>query len=128
MPNTGITDIPSKHSVAESIDAIEAAVRGRGFLVFARIDFSGDAARAGLTMRPMQALIFGQPKGGTPLLVASPRAGLDLPLKALAWEDESGKVWVSMNTPAYLTERHGLSDALVANVAGAPGLVAKALG
>jgi uncharacterized protein (DUF302 family) len=77
-------------------------------------------------MPPMQMLLFGNPKGGTPLLVAAPRAGLDLPLKALAWEESDGTVWVSMNAPEYLEARHGLSHELVANIAGARALVEKA--
>jgi len=113
----GIVDIESKHSVAETIDRLLDLCKSKGLLVFARIDFAGDAARAGLKMRPMEALLFGNPKAGTALLVAAPRAGLDLPLRALAWEDEGGTVWVSMNAPRYVVERHGLAEALIANLA-----------
>jgi uncharacterized protein (DUF302 family) len=95
-------------------------------LVFARIDFGADAERAGLSMRPMQALLFGNPKAGTPLLIASPRAGLDLPLKALAWEDADGAVWLSSNTPDYLQARHALAEGLIANIAGARALIEQA--
>jgi uncharacterized protein (DUF302 family) len=124
--DTGIVDIRSHHSVAETIDRLDALVKARGMLVFARIDFAGDAARAELAMRPMQALLFGNPKGGTPLLVASPRAGLDLPLRALAWEEADGVVWVSMNAPEYIGSRHGLAQDLVQRIAGARALVEEA--
>ncbi len=95
-------------------------------IVFARIDFSGDAQRAGLALRPMQMVLFGQSKAGTLLLLASPRAGLDLPLKALAWEDADGRVWLSANAPEYVLARHGLPDALIANIAGARALLEQA--
>jgi uncharacterized protein (DUF302 family) len=94
--------------------------------VFARIDFAGDADRAGLALGPMQALLFGNPRAGTPLLVSSPRAGLDLPLKALAWEDAEGHVWVSFNTPEYLATRHALTLDVVAGIAGARAIVEQA--
>jgi len=84
---SGIVRIASQHSVAATVERLEAALRERAILIFARIDFSGDAGRAGLTMRPEQLLIFGNPKGGTPLMQAAPSVGLDLPLKALVWED-----------------------------------------
>lgn len=121
MPNAsqGTFDLRSQHSVAETIDRLEALARARGILVFARIDFSGDARRAGLTMRAMQALLFGNPKAGTPLLVAGPRSGLNLPLRALAWEDAAGAVWLSSNTPEYVVARHGLPVELAANLAAA---------
>ncbi len=124
----GIIDVLSRHSVVETLDRIESLARSHGMLVFARIDFAGDAGRAGLTMRPMQALLFGNPIAGTPLLVASPRAGLDLPLKALAWEDAEGRVWVSLNAPEYLAVRHALPAELVASIAGARTLVEQATG
>jgi uncharacterized protein (DUF302 family) len=111
-------DLKSPRSVAETINHLESIVRARGLTVFARIDFSGDAAAAGLSMRPMQMLMFGNPKAGTPLLQASPRAGLDLPLKALAWQDASGATWLSFNTASYIGTRHALSPELVANIAG----------
>jgi ParB-like chromosome segregation protein Spo0J len=94
--------------------------------MLAQVEDDGDAARAGLTMRPMQALLFGSPKAGTPLLVASPRTGLDLPLKALAWEADDGAVRVSINTPEYLGSRHGLSGDLLQRITGAPALVEEA--
>jgi uncharacterized protein (DUF302 family) len=126
--SSGTFDLPSAHSVPETLNRLESFAKAAGLTVFTRIDFSADAQRAGVSMRPMQMLLFGNPKAGTPLLVASPRVGLDLPLKALAWEDENGAVWVSANAPEYLAERHALPPALIANIAGARGLLAKAAG
>jgi uncharacterized protein (DUF302 family) len=126
QPSAGTFDIRSFHSVPETLNRLVSIAKNAGLGVFARIDFSGDAQRAGLSIRPMQMLLFGNPKAGTPLLVASPRSGLDLPLKALAWEDETGAVWVSSNTPEYIQERHALPSDLVAKIAGARGLIAKA--
>ncbi len=114
----GVVDLLSPRPVAETIDRLESMARARGLEIFARIDFSGDAAAAGLSMRPMQMLLFGNPRSGTPLLQASPRAGLDLPLKALAWQDAAGATWLSFNAASYIGTRHGLSPELVANIAG----------
>jgi uncharacterized protein (DUF302 family) len=118
MTTAGVVDLRSRRSVAEMMDHLESLVRARGLKVFARIDYSGDAATAGLSMRPMQMLVFGNPKSGTPLLQASPRSGLDLPLKALAWQDVDGATWLSFNAASYIGTRHGLSAELVANIAG----------
>jgi uncharacterized protein (DUF302 family) len=115
--NPGIVRIRSQHSVAVTADRIESLLKERGILLFARIDFSGDAARAGLTMRPEQLLIFGNPKAGTPLMVAEPTAGLDLPLKALIWEDADSHAWIAYNDPLYVVQRHGLAPALSASLA-----------
>jgi uncharacterized protein (DUF302 family) len=123
MQSTGTVDVRSRHSVRETIDRLESLVKTRGLTVFARIDFSGDAERAGLAMRPMQMLLFGNPKAGTPLLLASPRSGLDLPLRALAWEDAGGVVRVSSNSPDYLASRHGLTAELIARIAGVGALI-----
>ena len=113
----GIIRLRSAYPVAETLDRLEAALKQRAVMVFARIDFSGDAARAGLSLRPEQLLIFGNPKGGTPLMAAQPSVGLDLPLKALAWEDVDGQVWVAYNDPRYIVQRHGVAAALAANLA-----------
>jgi uncharacterized protein (DUF302 family) len=121
--DTGLVNVPSKYSVPETLDRLEALVKKQGLTVFARIDFSGDAGKAGLTMKPSQLLIFGNPKAGTPLMVASPTIAIDLPLKALAWEDANGNVWLSYNKPEYLRERHGLPDELVKNISGIKELV-----
>jgi uncharacterized protein (DUF302 family) len=124
----GIIRIPSRHNVAKTMERLQTLLKERGIMVFAHIDFSGDAARAGLTMRPEQMLIFGNPKAGTPLMVESPVAGLDLPLKALAWEDTEGKSWIAYNDPQYIVRRHGLSPALAANLAAAVPIVVLASG
>jgi len=124
----GILDVRSHHSVPETIARLESQAVAHGLTIFARIDFSGDAAGVGLSMRPMQMLIFGNPRAGTPLLVAAPRTGLDLPLKALAWADESGGVWISCNSPDYLLARHGFPQPLTANIAGIVRLIEMAAG
>jgi uncharacterized protein (DUF302 family) len=119
----GIANVTSEHSVPETLDRLESLAKTKGLTIFARIDFSGDAARNGLEMRPTQLLIFGNPKAGTSLMIASPSVALDLPLKALAWEDASGKVWVSYNTPEYLGARHAVPEALLRKIAGIKMLV-----
>jgi uncharacterized protein (DUF302 family) len=123
----GIIDIPSPYSVPETLARLESILKEKGVTVFARIDHSGEAEKAGLKMRPTQLLIFGSPKGGTPVMIAAPSAAIDLPLKALAWEDESGKVWLSYNTPEYLQQRHGFTADLVKNLAAASTLIQKAV-
>ena len=125
--DNGLINIPSKYTVRETLDRLESIVKKQGLTVFARIDFSGDAEKAGLHMKPSQLLIFGNPKAGTPLMVASPTIAIDLPLKALAWEDSNGKVWLSYNQPEYLKKRHGLPDELVKNISGIKVLVEKAV-
>jgi uncharacterized protein (DUF302 family) len=122
----GVVNVASNHSVPESIDRLESLVNSKQLTVFARIDFSGDAAKAGLTMPPTQMLIFGNPKSGTPLMLAAPSVALDLPLKALAWQDSNGQVWLSYNAPEYLRDRHGVPDALLPNIAGIKALVEQA--
>jgi uncharacterized protein (DUF302 family) len=99
---------PSKYSVTETIDRIEKAVAAKGMRVFARIDHSGEAKKVGLDMKPTELLIFGNPKGGTAFMVAKPTAAIDLPMKALAWEDQDGQVWLTYNSPELLHERHGV--------------------
>ena len=124
--DNGVVNVASDHSVSESIDRLESIVNSKQLTVFARIDFSGDAAKAGLTMPPTRMLIFGSPKAGTPLMLAAPSVALDLPLKALAWQDASGQVWLSYNAPEYLQSRHGVPDALLPNIAGIKVLVEQA--
>jgi len=119
----GMVHVPSKYSVEETCQRLESLVKSRGLTVFALIDFSGDAARVGLRMRTTQLLIFGNPKSGTPLMIASPSIALDLPLKALAWEDAQGKVWLSYNAAEYLKERHRLRDELLKNISGVGALI-----
>jgi uncharacterized protein (DUF302 family) len=123
----GILDIPSNHSVDETVEKLEGILKAKGVTLFALIDHSGEAAKVGMTMRPTKLLIFGSPKAGTPLRLASPSIAIDFPLKILVWEDRSGKVWVSYNTPEYLRERHGVPPDLVQNIAVVEALAAKAV-
>jgi len=123
----GIIDVPSHYPVPETVARLEWILKEKGLAVFALIDHGGEAEKAGLTMRPTQLLIFGSPKGGTPLMVAAPSLAIDLPLKALAWQDEQGKVWLSYNSPEYLQERHGFPADLLKNIAGIGALVQKAV-
>jgi uncharacterized protein (DUF302 family) len=115
--SSGVVVLTSHHSVDQTIDRLESLLKEKGVLIFARIDFSSDAMRAGLDMRPEQLLIFGNPKGGTPLMQAVPTVGLDLPLKALVWEDAEGKTWLAYNDPQYIVQRHALESGLSANLA-----------
>jgi uncharacterized protein (DUF302 family) len=114
---TGIVEIPSNHSVDQTVQKLEDILKAKGVQLFAMVDHSGEAQRAGLKMRPTKLLIFGSPKAGTPLMLAAPSSAIDLPLKILVGEDENGKVWVSYNSPSYLKERHGLPQELVQNIA-----------
>jgi len=124
---SGMVDVPSRYSVPETLVRLEAILKEKGLTVFARVDHSGEAKKAGLEMRPTQLLIFGSPKGGTPLMVAAPSLAIDLPLKALAWQDAQGKVWLSYNSPEYLQQRHGIPADLLKNIAGVGALVQKAV-
>ncbi len=116
--NNGIVHLGSPYSVPETLLRLESAVKSKGLAIFCRVDHSGEAEKAGLKMNPTQLLIFGSPQAGTPLMVASPTLAIDLPLKALVWEDAGGKVWVSYNSPEYLKERHNIPEELVKNIAG----------
>ena len=113
----GIVDVPSSHSVDQTVQKLQDILRTRGITLFALIDHSGEAEKAGMKMRPTKLLIFGSPKAGTPLMLAAPSIALDLPLKILVWEDAQGKVWLSYNSPDYLEHRHGLPQDLVRNIA-----------
>src|SRR6516225_11124968 len=113
----GIVTIPSHHSVDEAVDKLKTILQSKGVTLFALVDHSGEAEKVGLKIPPTKLLIFGSPKAGTPLMLASPRIAIDLPLKILIWEDSGGKVWVSYNSPAYLQERHGLPPELIQNIA-----------
>jgi uncharacterized protein (DUF302 family) len=124
---SGMIDMPSRYSVPDTLARLEAILKEKGITVFDLIDHSGEAEKAGLAMRPTQLLIFGSPKGGTPLMVAAPRLAIDLPLKALAWQDGQGKVWLSYNSPEYLRERHGFPAELLKNIAGIAALVQEAV-
>jgi uncharacterized protein (DUF302 family) len=124
---SGIIDVPSRYSVPETLARLQSILKEKGLTVFALIDHSGEAEKAGLTMRPTQLLIFGSPKSGTPLMVAAPSLAIDLPLKALAWQDQQGQVWLSYNSPDYLRERHGFPAVLLKNITGIAALVEKAV-
>ena len=122
----GIVDKPSNHSVDQTVEKLETILQSKGVTLFALVDHSGEAEKVGMKMRPTKLLIFGNPKGGTPLMLAAPSVAIDLPLKILVWEDGSGKVWVSHNSPEYLKERHGLPEDLLQNIAVVEILAAKA--
>src|SRR5271169_2228995 len=123
----GLVQVPSHCSVDETIKRLQGAFTGKGLQVFAVIDHSGEAEKVGLKMRPTKLLIFGSPKGGTPLMVAAPSLAIDLPMKALVAEDAEGEVWVTYNSPEYLQERHGVPEDLIKNLAGAGVLIEKAV-
>jgi len=125
--DNGIISKPSKYSVAETIDRLEAVFKAKGIKIFARIDQKAEAENAGLTLLPTQLLIFGNPKAGTPLMVAAPLSAIDLPLKALAWEDGEGSIWLSYNAPSYLKQRFLFCDELIKNIAGIEPLIDQAL-
>jgi uncharacterized protein (DUF302 family) len=108
MESNGLVTVASKFSVRETIDRLVAAINSAGLLVFARIDHAEGAVHVGMELRPTELLIFGHPRGGTPLMQDKQTAGIDLPVKALAWEDEEGKVWLTYNKAAWLTIRHNL--------------------
>lgn len=109
LEESGIISLMSRYSVAESAERIMAALRAKGVTIFAVIDQSVEAEKVGLALRPTRLIIFGDPKAGTPLMEAAPSLAIDLPLKALIWEDAGGKVRVSYNSPRYLQRRHGLA-------------------
>ncbi|WP_103380076.1 DUF302 domain-containing protein [Pseudonocardia dioxanivorans] len=106
----GLAAVPSPYPVAETVDRLAAAVEAAGLTVLARIDHAAAAASAGLPLRPTVLLLFGRPQGGTPLMQEHQTAGIDLPLKALAWEDEAGTVWLGWNEPSWIAARHGLTE------------------
>ena len=116
-PDNGMVHLSSPYSVPETLKKLVAVLQSRGLTVFARIDHSGEAEKVGMKMHPTQLIVFGSPKAGTPLMVASPTLAIDLPLKALVWEDAGGKVWLSYNTAEYLKQRHNIPDDLVKNIA-----------
>lgn len=122
----GIIDIPSNHSVDQTVDKLKGILESKGVTLFALVDHSGEAAKAGLKMPPTKLLIFGSPKAGTPVMLAAPSIAIDLPLKALVWEDSQGKVWISLNSTAYLQQRHNVPSELLPNIAVVETLAAKA--
>ena len=122
----GIVKIPSHHSVDETVDKLKTILNSKGVTLFALVDHSGEAEKVGLKMPPTKLLIFGNPKAGTPVMLAAPSAAIDLPLKILVAEDAQGKVWISYNSAEYLKERHGLPDNLLPNIAVVQALAAVA--
>jgi len=122
----GLIDIPSNHSVDETVTKLEGILQAKGITLFALVDHSGEAAKAGMKMRPTKLLIFGNPRAGTPVMLAAPSSAIDLPLKILVWEDDQGKVWITYNSPSYLQERHNLRSELLPNIAVIETLAAKA--
>jgi len=116
-PDNGIVTVPSHHSVDQTVAKLEGILQAKGVKLFALVDHGGEAKMVGVQMRPTKLLIFGNPKAGTPLMIASPSIAIDLPFKALVWEEADAKVWISYNAPAYLQARHGLPQQLVPTLA-----------
>jgi uncharacterized protein (DUF302 family) len=112
----GIISIPSNHSVDDTTAKLKSILDAKGVTIFALVDHSGEAQKAGFTMRPTKLFIFGNPKGGTPVMLAAPTSAIDLPLKLLIWEDAQGKVWISYNALPYLQQRHSIPPDVLANL------------
>lgn len=106
----GLIALKSTHDPKETMNRLEAAAKAKGLTVFARIDHAAGAAKVGKTLRPTELLIFGNPQGGTPLMECAQSVGIDLPLKALVWQDEQSQVWLGYNDPAWIAKRHGVAD------------------
>jgi uncharacterized protein (DUF302 family) len=123
----GIISKASKYSVPETLDRVDALLQSKGIKIFVRVDHSGEAEQVGLKMLPTQLLIFGNPKGGTPIMLAAPTSAIDLPIKALAWQDADGKVWLSYNDPEYIKERFALTDDEIKTIVGIGPLIEQAL-
>jgi uncharacterized protein (DUF302 family) len=124
--SNGVTKIPTNHSVDETVTTLKSLLQSNSIMLFAIIDHSGEAEKAGLKMPNTKLLIFGNPKGGTPLMLAAPASAIDLPLKILVSEDSQGQVWLAYNTPAYLQHRHGFPEDLTKNIAAVETLAVKA--
>jgi uncharacterized protein (DUF302 family) len=122
----GIASKPSAHTVDETVAKLKGLLDAKGVTLFTIIDHSGEAAKVGMKMRPTKLVIFGNPKGGTPVMIAAPSIALDLPLKILVWEDAEGKVWCTYNEPEYLQARHHVPQDLVANISAAEPFATKA--
>jgi uncharacterized protein (DUF302 family) len=123
----GLVVVASKYSVDDTVSRLQAAFREKGMQIFAVIDHSGEAEKVGMKMPPTKVVIFGSPRGGTPLMLATPSLAIDLPLKVLVAEDANGKVTITYNDPEYLRERHGVPADLIKNLAGAGALITKAV-
>ena len=124
MDENGLVTVRSPYTAMETLRRLEAAVKLKGMTVFAHIDHAAAAAETGLALRATDLLIFGSPKGGTPLMEAAQTIGIDLPLKALLWQDSEGTTWISYNDPAWLARRHGLPSALQPQVEAMAGALA----
>ncbi|HEX3472756.1 MAG TPA: DUF302 domain-containing protein [Silvibacterium sp.] len=122
----GIVEVASNHPVDETVEKLKGILQAKGITLFALVDHSGEAKKAGMTMCPTKLLIFGSPKAGTPLMLAAPSIAIDLPLKILVAEDDHGKVWISYNSPEHLQERHNVPKDLLQNIAVVAALAAKA--
>src|ERR1700746_2664522 len=116
MAIDGLTTVPSSFGAKETMDRLEAEVKAKGLTVFARVDHAAGAAAVGLALRPTELLIFGNAHGGTPPMEADQTAGIDLPLKALVYQDAAGQVWLAYNNPGWVAQRHGLGAGVAANV------------
>ena len=124
--DNGIIDKLGSHSVDHTVEKLKSILQAKGITLFAVIDHSGEAEKVGMKMPPTKLLIFGNPKAGTPLMLASPQSAIDLPLKILVWQDAKAKVWLSYNSPQYLQQRHNLPAELLSNIALVETLVANA--
>src|SRR5437660_882130 len=124
--DNGIISLRSRHSVDDTVAKLRSMLQAKEITVFAVIDHSGEAAKAGFTMCPTKLLIFGSPKAGTPIMLAAPSTAIDLPLKLLVWEDDQARVWLSYNDPAYLQQRHHVPEQLLKNIAVAEALADQA--
>src|SRR6266436_299484 len=125
--DNGLVDIPSSRSVNETVEKLKGILQAKSITLFALVDHSGEAEKAGMKMRLTKLFIFGNPKAGTPVMLAAPSSAIDLPLKILIWEDARGKVWVTYNSLAYLQERHNLPPELLPNLAVIETLAKKAV-
>jgi uncharacterized protein (DUF302 family) len=121
--DNGIVNVPTQRTVEQGADAFASLIEAKHIILFARIDFAADAQRVGLAMPPSQLLVFGNPRAGTPLMLAAPSVALDLPLKVLVWQDEAGQVWFSYNATSYLQARHGAPAELMKAIDGIGALV-----
>lgn len=127
MIENGMVHLRSPYPVSETLIRLEGILQSKGLKIFARIDHSGEAEKIGMPMRPTQVLLFGSPKAGTPVMLGAPTVAIDLPLKALVWQDAEGRVWLSYNSPEYLQQRHNIPQELVKNLAGAGALMEQAV-
>jgi uncharacterized protein (DUF302 family) len=126
LTNNGIIHKATRHTVDAALEKLLSTLKAKGVTVFAVVDHSGEAAKVGMEMHPTKLVIFGNPKGGTPLMLAAPSIAIDLPLKILIWEDSDGQVWVSYNSTVYLQNRHGVPEELMQNIAVVETLAVKA--